>query len=63
MSADTDRRQPPRGRARIPSRPPCRECGHDRPAEHHDRDTGDLTLEQVLDLGYCPTLAQRRGAR
>lgn len=64
MSAATvDRRHPERPLARIATRPPCRECGHDRPAEHHDRDAGDITIARATELGYCPELARRRGSR
>jgi len=61
MSTTLDRRTG--ARARIPDRPPCPLCAHDRPASHHDRDAGAITIAQALELGYCPELARRRGAR
>jgi len=38
----------------------CPHCGNPRPASHHFRDAGNLTVDAVEQLGYCPELAARR---
>jgi len=56
-----DRRRPPRlATVRISST--CPNCGHERPAGHHNRDAGDLDPAAAAELGYCPVLAAARNA-
>lgn len=50
-----DRRSIPRS-----SPHPCPHCAATRLADHHFRDAGELSPDQAIELGYCPTLAARR---
>lgn len=54
----SDRRHPAR-RARVGGPTVCPHCDHERPAPHHLRDPGDLPLERITELGYCPALEAR----
>lgn len=48
-----------RSRPRV-SGLPCPHCDSTRLSAHHLRDTGDLDPAKAVELGYCPTLVEKR---
>ena len=52
---NADRRTQPRN-----TTPACPHCDSTRTGDHHYRDAGDLSPEDAIRHGYCPTLAAKR---